>query len=283
MLNHSIIHTCPHKNKKSKFTLIELLVVIAIIAILAGMLLPALNAARLRGNAASCISNMKTIGQYWNLYAGDNEDYIAPILSQSGFWLSSLAEGGYLPITSEQMFNSGKSESGKNLINKAIGKLTACGVAWGAYSYLNQNKYCSTIYDLQNKEWSVPLTYGYNAGLGITCRENKNACGNCAHYHGWHGGAERSNPAAKLVEVRGAARTPVIADTWKNVAKKNQNMNSTGYAWALDSTCTYQSGGGHVAPFGEFASHGSTTPYLFVDGHVEELRSDFNIKWLACQ
>jgi prepilin-type N-terminal cleavage/methylation domain-containing protein/prepilin-type processing-associated H-X9-DG protein len=70
------------QNKKSMFsafTLIELLVVIAIIAILAAMLLPALQQARERARATTCINNFNQLSKGWGLYVADNLDFVPTI------------------------------------------------------------------------------------------------------------------------------------------------------------------------------------------------------------
>lgn len=75
--------------RHNEFTLIELLVVVAIIAILAGMLLPALNNAKLKSQSIKCISNQKQMGLVMYTYAGDYNETVALTAPPDGSVVSS--------------------------------------------------------------------------------------------------------------------------------------------------------------------------------------------------
>ena len=103
--------------RRKQFTLIELLVVIAIIAILAAMLLPALQQSRERAKLTQCVNQMKTIGQCFMFYNSDNGDYYPPLYwtpteysqpsgtSNYTYWASLFTlKGKYLQIPVSKHF-----------------------------------------------------------------------------------------------------------------------------------------------------------------------------------
>lgn len=116
------------QKRKNNFSLIELLVTVAVIAILAGMLLPALNKARDTAYSASCISNLKQLGTGMEMYVGDNDDWY-PLQSYTNtdaendydrtvYWGGNLATGKY--ITASLVLCPGRKNEKSNYYREKL-------------------------------------------------------------------------------------------------------------------------------------------------------------------
>ena len=134
---------------KYRFTLVELLVVIAIIAVLVGMLLPALNKVRERSKTIYCVGNLKQLASSMSFYQADNEDFFPKGLMRTGdasaeWWTKVFYDQKYATL---KLFSCPSSLVQAQPPNSGYVKLFATGV-----NFNSTNAWQFAAYGLNTRE-----------------------------------------------------------------------------------------------------------------------------------
>ena len=260
---------------RSGFTLIELLVVISIIALLIGILLPALGAARKQAQSLSCATKLQQIGRAQATYSNDFDDYLTP-------WLINPHDnfsGGHMSWDDLLMLGSYDGRSRSATYNPPN------DVAEDVAPIADFALYACPLDDLERSGENKQRSYSTNGAWGVaayTAARTSTGAGTYAN-NGQVGAVSRER-SDRYTDITQGSNTIFIVENWRfnsgvsenNLGKGTQANVSPPAHHPVDpapGTASAHIGHHTNASEGPTATNNAefTPNYLFVDSHVANL------------
>ena len=224
------------KQCKRAFTLIELLVVICIIAILAAMLLPALQTARESATKATCVNNLKQLSEAWKLYVSNFGDFMPALTSTQG----SGGQCGWEDALIESIGQNRSNSQFRNSFFCEADSSSDTAMAGGSKKSYSLNNLKEAIHP------KITDTLG-NKGQRVSGKEDGYISGNVE---------SAIRTTSKLICI---GENVSASNTFGNAKFSSSDIDSPGSASAIHQ---------QVAMVQRLTSHNGASN-LYVDGHVE--------------
>jgi prepilin-type N-terminal cleavage/methylation domain-containing protein/prepilin-type processing-associated H-X9-DG protein len=246
IISNQGVHT--GKDLSKAFTLIELLVVIATIAILAALLLPALNRAKRKAQGISCINNLKQLTLAAQAYAGDFQDAICP---NTGGALNAWVPGGTATL------NVTSLPGATNIANVTTGLLWPYNSSLGIYQCPGDKDLVAGANTPRVRSYSLNGMMGINEGFGADV----------------HPGIKENDKLSTILNPGPAIASFFIDEQSSPGTLTTETSIDDGY-FAVDSGGAGSASGYSSAIWRNTVSsrHGDYGQMSFADGHAERMK-----------